>query len=266
MENATANPQASAPARKPVVLMSMGSQARSGHDYQVMTNKYINPIVQIAQCVPMLVPTAYGPLHIEQYLDMADGVYITGAATNIDPALYGQENKTPEKPMDRSRDLFDIPLILAALERGLPLLGVCRGMQELNVALGGDLHQKVYTLPGVHEHRENGDLDVPGQYADVHEVCPVPGSWYAELMQVPKFAVNSLHGQGLNRLGAGIEPAAYSDDGLVEAVHMPARGAFTLGVQWHPEWRASDNPHSIRMFQAFGRACQEWAAAHRACR
>ena len=205
--------------RKPVILMSMGSQSRSGHDYQVMTNKYINPIVQIADCVPILVPTAYGPINIDQYLDMADGVYITGAATNIDPALYGQDNKTPEKPMDRTRDLFDIPLILAALERGLPLFGVCRGMQELNVALGGDLHQKVYTLPGMRDHRENPQADVPGQYADVHEVRPIPGSWYAELMQVESFQVNSLHGQGLNKLGKGIEPAAYSEDGLVEVVH-----------------------------------------------
>lgn len=249
--------------RKPVVLMSMGSQARSGHDYQVMTNKYITPIIQIADCVPILVPTAYGPINIDQYLDMADGVYITGAATNIDPALYGQENKTPEKPMDRTRDLFDIPLIHAALARGLPLFGVCRGMQELNVALGGDLHQKVYTLPGVNDHRENPALDVPGQYADVHTVRPVPGSWYAELMQVESFQVNSLHGQGLNTLGAGLEPAAYSDDGLVEVVHMPTRGVFTLGVQWHPEWRATENPNSIRMFKAFGQACSDWAAANR---
>lgn len=249
--------------RKPVILMSMGSQARSGHDYQVMTNKYINPIVQIADCVPILAPTAYGPINIEQYLDMADGVYITGAATNIDPALYGQENKTPEKPMDRTRDLFDIPLILAALERGLPLFGVCRGMQELNVALGGDLHQKVYTLPGHDDHREDSTADVPGQYADVHEVRPIPGTWYAELMQVESFQVNSLHGQGLNTLGKGIEPAAYSEDGLVEVVHMPARGVFTLGVQWHPEWRATENPNSVRMFEAFGQACRERMAAYR---
>jgi len=113
------------------------------------------------------------------------------------------------------------------------------------------------------DHRDRPGADVEGQYADVHEVKLVPGTWFADLMQTPSFPVNSLHGQGLNRLGAGIEPLAVAQDGLVEVVHMPDRGAFTLGVQWHPEWRAIDNPHSIRIFKAFGDACREWSATHR---
>lgn len=121
---------------KPVVLMTMGAQTRSGHAYQVMTHKYIKPLVEISGCVPLLVPTCCGTEDLEQYLDLADGVYLSGAGSNIDPALYGQENLTPEKPQDRDRDLFDIPLVRAALDRGLPILGICRGMQEINVALG----------------------------------------------------------------------------------------------------------------------------------
>ena len=246
--------------RKPVVLMSMGAQERKGHAYQVMTKKYLSPLVEFADCVPLLAPTCFGPDNVRQYLSMVDGVYLTGAATNIDPGLYGQDNLTPEKPMDRDRDLFDIPLIHAALEMGLPFFGVCRGMQELNVALGGDLHQKVYTLPGYDDHREDGDADVPGQYADVHTVKLLPDTWYAKLMELPEIPVNSLHGQGLNRLGRGIAPLAVAEDGLIEAVHLPELPQFTLGVQWHPEWQAAQNPHSIRMFQAFGAACRHYAA------
>jgi putative glutamine amidotransferase len=248
--------------RKPLVLMSMGAQARNGHPYQVMTHKYISPIVDLADCAPVLVPTCFGRAHMDQYLDLVDGVYLTGAATNIDPVLYRQENATPDKPMDPDRDLFDIALIHAALARGLPFLGVCRGMQELNVALGGDLHQKIHELPGMNDHRDRPGADVEGQYADVHEVRLVPGTWFADLMQTQSFSVNSLHGQGLNRLGTGMESLAVAEDGLVEVVHMPDRGVFTLGVQWHPEWRAKENPHSIRIFKAFGDACRERSATH----
>lgn len=242
--------------RKPVVLMSMGAQARKGHDYQVMTKKYISPLVEFSACVPVLVPTCFGTDDLDQYLSMVDGVYLTGAGSNIDPGLYGQENLAPDKELDRSRDLFDVPLIHAALERGLPLFGVCRGMQELNVALGGDLHQKVYSMPGFNDHRENGADEVPQQYADVHSVHLVPNTWFAKLMQQDSIPVNSLHGQGLHQLGTGLQPLAHAEDGLVEAVHLPAMPQFTLGVQWHPEWRAAHNPFSIRMYQAFGDACR----------
>lgn len=129
------NPQPPA-TRKPVVLMTMGAQPRNGHAYQVMTHKYIMPLVEISGCVPLLVPTCCGTTDLELYLDLADGVYLSGAGSNIDPALYGQENLTPEKQQDRDRDLFDLPLIKGALARGLPILGICRGMQEINVALG----------------------------------------------------------------------------------------------------------------------------------
>ena len=246
-------------ARKPVVLMSMGAQERKGHAYQVMTHKYITPLVEISGCVPLLAPTCCGIDDLDQYLDMVDGVYLTGAGSNIDPVLYGQENKTPGKGQDRDRDDFDLPLIRAALARGLPLFAICRGMQELNVALGGDIHQKVYEVPGFNDHRENPDDPVPVQYADSHTVRAVPGSWFAELMGEEAFPVNSLHGQGLNKLGNGIEPLAHAEDGLVEAIHLPQANAFTLGVQWHPEWLATQNPHSVKIFTAFGEACRKQA-------
>ncbi|MGL5774138.1 MAG: gamma-glutamyl-gamma-aminobutyrate hydrolase family protein [Aeromonas veronii] len=242
--------------RKPVVLMTMGAQPRNGHAYQVMTHKYIMPLVEISDCVPLLVPTCCGTDDLDQYLDLADGVYLSGAGSNIDPALYGQENLTPEKQQDRDRDLFDLPLIKRALARGLPILGICRGMQEINVALGGDIHQKVYTEPGYDDHREDADDPVDEQYGPSHQIELLPGSWFADLMGAEQIPVNSLHGQGLNRLGEGLEPLAHAEDGLVEAIHAPALSPFLLAVQWHPEWKASENPHSIKIFQSFGDACR----------
>jgi putative glutamine amidotransferase len=246
--------------RKPVVLMSMGAQERKGHDYQVMTHKYIQPLVELSGCVPLLVPTCCGTADLEQYLDMADGVYLTGAGSNIDPALYGQDNETPNKTQDRDRDLFDLPLIRAALARGLPIFGICRGMQEINVALGGDIFQKVYAEPGYHDHRENPDDPVEVQYAPRHAVYPVPGSWFAELLGQPEIRVNSLHGQAIRNLGQGLEVLASAEDGLIEAIHAPSLSPFLLAVQWHPEWRAAANPDSVKIFQAFGEACRRRVA------
>ncbi len=241
--------------RRPVVLMSMGSQQRKGHDYQVMTVKYIRPLVEHAGCVPLLAPTCFGVDNLKQYLAMVEGVYLTGAGTNVDSALYGQDNLTPDKDLDQGRDQFDQPLIQAALEMGLPFFGICRGMQELNVALGGEMHQKLYEIPGLLDHREDYTASVPDQYADVHTVNLVPDTWFAELMGQTEIAVNSLHGQGIKTLGKDLAALAYAPDGLIEAVHLPNLAQFTLGVQWHPEWQAARNPFSVRMFQAFGQAC-----------
>lgn len=243
--------------RKPVVLMSMGAQERKGHDYQVMTHKYITPLVEIAGCVPVLVPTCCGTDDLEQYLDMADGVYLTGAGSNIDPTLYGQENLTPEKSQDRDRDLFDLPLIKAAIARGLPVFGICRGMQEINVALGGDIHQKVYAEPGFNDHRENPEDPVAVQYAEAHKVRIEPNSWLARVLGGEEIGVNSLHGQGIKTLGKGLEPLARAEDGLIEAFHAPSLSPFLFAVQWHPEWQAAQNPDSVKMFEAFGEACRQ---------
>ncbi|MGB6187091.1 gamma-glutamyl-gamma-aminobutyrate hydrolase family protein [Aeromonas molluscorum] len=250
----------SASTRKPLVLMTMGSQERNGHDYQVMTHKYIKPLVEIGGCTPLLVPTCCGTEDLDSYLDLVDGVYLSGAGSNIDPALYGQPNLTPDKAQDRERDLFDIALVRAAIDKGLPILGICRGMQEINVALGGDIHQKVYCEPGFEDHREDPQTPPEVQYGESHMVELVEDSWFAELMGAKKIPVNSLHGQAIKRLGKGLAPLAYAEDGLVEAIHAPELPQFTLAVQWHPEWRAKDNPHSVKIFTAFGEACRQHAA------
>ena len=222
-----------------------------------MTHKYIKPLVEISGCVPLLVPTCCGTEDLEQYLDLADGVYLSGAGSNIDPALYGQENLTPEKPQDRDRDLFDIPLVRAALDRGLPILGICRGMQEINVALGAtftrrSIASRVMTIIG-----RCADDPVDEQYGESHQVELVPGTWLAELMGQPSIPVNSLHGQGIKTLARGWPPGPCrrrADRGDPRSRPLP----FLLAVQWHPEWKASENPHSIKLFTAFGDACRRF--------
>lgn len=241
---------------KPVVLMTMGSQARKGHPYQVMTHKYITPLVELAGCIPLLVPTCCGTEDLAQYLAMADGVYLTGAGSNIDPGHYGQENLTPEKPQDPDRDHFDLPLIRAALDQRVPLFGICRGMQEINVALGGTLHQKLYTVPGVSDHRENPETPIPVQYGVSHTVGLTPASWLSQALGDKVIGVNSLHGQGIDRLATGLEVLGAAPDGVIEAFHAPGISPFLLGVQWHPEWLAAENPVSVALFEAFGKACR----------
>ncbi len=240
--------------------MTMGVQERKGHLYQVMTHKYITPLVDISGCVPVLVPTCCGIENLDAYLDMADGVYLTGAGSNIDPALYGQENKTPEKTQDPDRDHFDIPLIRAALDRGLPVFAICRGMQEVNVALGGNIHQKLYAVPGKQDHREDPEAPVAVQYGDSHGVDVTAGSWLADTLGRRDIRVNSLHGQGIDQLAPGLEVLGIAPDGVIEAFHAPFLSPFLVGVQWHPEWQASDNPVSVKLFEAFGEACRRFKA------
>jgi len=143
-----------------------------------------------------------------------------------------------------------------AIARGLPIFGICRGMQEINVALGGDIYQKVYAEAGFNDHRENPEDPVDVQYQQVHGVKIKPGSWLRDALGTDEIRVNSLHGQGLRNLGEGLEPIAHAEDGLVEAIHAPSISPFLFAVQWHPEWQAAKNPDSIKMFQAFGDACR----------
>ena len=254
------------PKRKPVVLMTSGAKIYGGVEYQQLGKKYIDPVVRFAGCIPLVYPTAYGVDDVEQYLSMVDGIFVSGASSNIDPLLYGQYLETPELPQDRDRDDVDVEIIRAAVKMGLPILGVCRGFQEMNVAFGGDLHQVLHETEGFMDHREpkgpNGEeLDLDTQYGPNHMVKLVSGSWFEELMGKDEFMVSSLHGQGINELAPELVALAHAPDGLIEAVSFKDSPQFTLGVQWHPEYKTWQNPLAIKIFAAFGAACQEFADA-----
>ena len=165
----------------------------------------------------------------------------------------------PDALRDPHRDAMTLPIARHALETGVPLFAICRGFQELNVALGGSLHQKVADVPGYHSHKENPEDPLEVQYGPSHDVVLVEGGLLHGLMGQATVAVNSLHGQGIARLADGLVVEAVADDGLVEAFRVDDAPAFNVAVQWHPEWRATENDFSMAMFRAFGDACRRRA-------
>jgi putative glutamine amidotransferase len=219
--------------------------------------KYLDAVVIGAQCMPLVLPAFGAATDFDAVLALADGIMLTGSPSNVAPSLYGQQVHNPALPQDAARDATTMPLILAALERGIPLLAVCRGFQEMNVALGGTLHQAVQEIDGMQDHREKKNDTLEQQYGPAHRVVLTPGGRMAQLLDgKQELMVNSLHGQGIDRLAPGLNIEARADDGLVEAYTVAGAAGFTLAVQWHPEWRVAENAASMALFQAFGEACR----------
>jgi putative glutamine amidotransferase len=188
---------------------------------------------------------------------------LTGSASNVHPSYYSQDLLDPSLPQDPARDETTLPLIRAAVARGIPIIAICRGFQEMNVALGGSLHQAVQTVPGHFDHRENPELGMDEQYGDAHKIRIIEGGMLHGILGASEIPVNSLHGQGVNELASGLTVEAVAEDGLVEAFSVSTSPGFTLAVQWHPEWRILQNPHSMKMFGAFGNACREYQSRKR---
>lgn len=249
--------------RRPVVLVSACQRQLGSHVYHMVQDKYLQALLHGAGCMPLLLPAFGAGADLAAVLPLVDGVLLTGSASNLDARLYGQETAFPELPQDPARDATTLPLIHAALARKLPLLAICRGFQEVNVALGGSLHQAVHAVPCMQDHRENVNDPLARQYGPAHRVRLEPGGMLANLLGgETEIMVNSLHGQGVARLADGLMVEALADDGLIEAFSV-AQAGFAIGVQWHPEWQAQDNPQSMRLFGAFGDACRAWRAQHR---
>ena len=247
----------------PIVLVSACRQLIGAHAYHAAQFKYVEAVAAAAQCVPLILPALGAQTDLEAVLRAADGVMLTGSASNVHASHYGQEVRDPTLPQDHARDATTLPLVRAALARGMPLLAVCRGFQEVNVALGGTLHQSLHDIEGMMEHREDHAAPLEQQYAPAHAVTLSTGGRLAQVLDgAASIRVNSLHGQGIAQLAPGLQAEARAGDGLVEAFSVTG-AAFALGVQWHPEWRSADNPDSTRLFAAFGRACRAYHAAKR---
>jgi putative glutamine amidotransferase len=211
----------------------------------------------------MILPSLGPALDLETVFDLTDGIMLTGSASNVHPSYYSEEVLDPSLPQDRARDETTLPLIRAAVARGVPIIAICRGFQEMNVALGGTLHQALQTVAGKMDHREKPDLGMDEQYGDAHKVAIVPGGLLDSVLGAPEIPVNSLHGQGVNELAPGLRVEATAEDGLVEAFSVVSAPGFTLALQWHPEWRITHNPYSMKMFGAFGDACRAYQAQRR---
>ena len=219
--------------------------------------KYLKAITEAANAVPLIIPVLADDLAIDELVDQVDGVLLTGSPSDIEPHHYGSESDDPGALRDPHRDAMTLPIARHALDTGVPLFAICRGFQELNVVLGGTLHQKVKDVAGYHNHKENPDDPLDVQYGPAHPVNLTDGGLLARLAGAGSVMVNSLHGQGIKKLADGVTVEAVADDGLIEAFTVDDAPAFTLAVQWHPEWKASSNEFSSAIFRAFGDACRE---------
>ena len=229
------------------------------HPVLAVGEKYVRAVVDGAGCLPLLVPTLDPVLPLRDVLAGLDGLLLTGAVSNIEPHHYSDESSYEGNLLDPRRDATNLPLIPLAIEMGVPVLAICRGFQEVNVAFGGTLYQKVHEQPGFMDHRENKDDPLDVQYGPAHDIALVPGGVLAGLAGDTRATVNSLHGQGVRRLGEGLVVEAQAPDGLVEAFRHDGP-AFMLAVQWHPEWKVRENAFYLATFRAFGDACRARAA------
>ncbi len=213
--------------------------------------------------MPVLLPALGDAVSIEAILEFVDGLLFTGSPSNVAPERYGRTLHAADlaELLDVRRDASTLPLIPAAVAQGVPVLGICRGFQEMNVAYGGTLLQAVQEAPGRMDHREdlNDPLDV--QYGMAHSVQFTPAGQLAEIAGAAEGMVNSLHSQGVDELGHGLRVEAVAPDGLIEAFSIVGAREFALAVQWHPEWHFKDNPLSVSLFAAFGRACKRRRSA-----
>jgi putative glutamine amidotransferase len=239
--------------------------ARGIHPFHGVGEKYINAVVHGCDGLPLLLPasgaggdlTGDAPYRVEQLLDGLDGLLLPGSPSNIEPHHYGA-SRADDGKADPQRDHLTLALVRAAVARQLPVLAICRGFQELNVALGGSLHGQLCDQPGFIEHREDTTQSRAEQYAPAHRVELAGAGLLASWLGQNDWQVNSLHGQGVDRLAPGLAIEARAEDGLVEAVQLPG-GGWVVGVQWHPEWQFANDRLSRRLFEEFGRAARRYA-------
>ncbi|MDP3961820.1 MAG: gamma-glutamyl-gamma-aminobutyrate hydrolase family protein [Pseudorhodobacter sp.] len=247
--------------RRPVVGI-IGNMNLLHENYPVHAGGTMNSeaVAQVAGCLPLIIPSDPHFVSVAELLDLCDGFLLTGGRPNVHPSEYGEAETAAHGDFDRCRDAITLPLIRACVERGQPFLGICRGFQEVNVALGGTLYPEIRDLPGRLNHRMPLDGSLADKFALRHEVRFTPGGVFARLMGAEVVMTNSLHGQGINRPGAGIVIDGTAPDGTPEAIYVEGAAGFTLSVQWHPEWHASADPVSRPLFTAFGVAAAAWAA------
>jgi len=248
---------------RPIIGVPACRRILDPHPFHIVGEKYLQAVIDGADALPLVIPVMAEHLDIEELLAQVDGVLLTGSPSNIEPHHYDGEASEDGTLHDPHRDAATLPLTKRALEAGIPLLAVCRGFQEVTVALGGTLHQKVHDVPGYHMHKENPDDSLEVQYAPSHELNLVEGGELHKLAGTTTVEVNSLHSQGVAKLPDGVTVEAIADDGLIEGFSVDSAPGFALAVQWHPEWQVTKNEFSMAIFKAFGNACREYAGQRR---
>lgn len=227
------------------------------HPFHAVGEKYAIAVREGAGATPVLIPVLEDPIATDEILSMVDGIFLTGSPSNVSPKAYGVADYRDGMLLDHQRDTTTLPLIRRAIERGKPLLAVCRGFQEMNVAFGGSLHQHLEEVEGRIDHREDKSAPLEVQYAHAHEIELEPSGLLQPLAGRNSVRVNSLHGQGIDRLGTGLVVEATAPDTTIEAIRPAIASRFALGVQWHPEWKFWEDSFSAAILSAFGNAMRE---------
>lgn len=248
------------------VIGIIGNSYLIDESYPVHAGGQMNSaaVSEVAGALPMIVPTDPGFVSVEELMEVCDGFLLTGGRPNVHPEEYGEEATEAHGAFDRARDAIALPLVRACVERGQPFLGVCRGFQEVNVALGGTLHPEIRDLPGRDNHRMPPDGTLEEKFALRHKVSFTKGGVFHRLFGASEVMTNTLHGQGIIEPGRGVVVDGYAPDGTPEAIYVEGAPGFALSVQWHPEWNAANDPVSLKLFTAFGDAARAWAEGRRA--
>jgi putative glutamine amidotransferase len=228
------------------------------HPFHVAGDKYAAALLDAAGCMPVIIPAIARELELAELLDSLEGLLFMGSPTNIEPHRYQGEPSEPGTLHDAHRDATTLPLLPRAVAAGVPVFGICRGCQEMNVAYGGTLWQKLQEVAGLMDHRDDPEDPLDVQYGPAHDVQLTPGGLLQRLAGgAERIAVNSLHWQGVRELGTGLVVEARAADGVIEAFRDPNARRFALAVQWHPEWQALQNEFSVALFAEFGASCRD---------
>jgi putative glutamine amidotransferase len=226
------------------------------HAYHLAQEKYLLAVLEAARGIPLIIPALGPELALDELLTVVDGLLFTGSPSNVEPHRYRGEPSASGTMHDPQRDATTLPLIPKAIAGGIPVLAICRGFQEVNVAFGGSLWQQLHEVPGHLDHREDNGQPLEEQYGPAHDVLLEPEGVLRRLAGSERVRVNSLHGQGVRELAAGLTVEARAPDGVIEAFRVTGAKSFALALQWHPEWQVTRNPFSSALFAAFGDACR----------
>jgi putative glutamine amidotransferase len=247
--------------RKPLIGIPADRRLKGKHYFHMVGEKYLHAVADGAGGLPVLIPSLGAGLDLAALLGACDGLLLTGSESNVEPHHYGGSASVPGTVHDPNRDATTLPLIPRAIAAGLPVLAICRGFQEMNVAYGGTLWQRVHEVPGHLDHRDDETLELDEQYGPAHEVLLEPGGLLQDIAGgADRIQVNSLHWQGVRELGRDLSVEARAPDGLVEGFKVADAETFAVGLQWHPEWRYAENPFSRALFAAFGEASRQRAS------
>lgn len=240
---------------KPVVVIICDTNVIGPHMFHQAGDKYVQALRRVSDVTPVLIPALTdSPVSTEEILRFADGILVTGGYSNIERERYGLPPAPEGEHQDPARDANTLSLIPSLIEAGLPMFGICRGLQELNVAYGGTLYPRVHEIEGRMDHREDKTAPIDVQYGPAHAVDVTDGGVLHTITGETNFMVNTVHGQAIHEIANGLTVEAVAGDETIEAVSVKGAKSFAFAVQWHPEWKAHENPQSTKIFSAFGQA------------